>query len=187
MPLLKSVGYNAFNSMKGVLTIDAGDCSELTTIGWAAFRDVSNVASTISFGALPNLTSVGSYAFQQMVGVLTIDAGDCAELSTIGQQAFSIDTHDIYGYPSGVSNPASTVSFGALPKLASVGEKAFNSMTGVLTIDAGNCAELTTIGSDAFRSVSNAASTISFGALPKLTSVSEHTFYGMKGALTIDA
>eukprot|EP00729_Bicosta_minor_P012375 gene12375-6579_t len=178
LPKLTSVGSNAFTAVKGVLTINAGDCAELTTIGGEAFKEVSNPASSITFGALPNLKDIGDSAFAAVKGVLTIDAGDCAELTTIGSRAF---------YSLLFSNPASTISFGALPNLTSVGSEAFANMKGVLTINAGDCAELTTIGDEAFNAVSNPASSITFGALPNLKDIGHFAFYNMAGVLTIDA
>ena len=41
---------------------------------------------------------------------------------------------------------AGAVTLGPMPALASIGESAFSSMQGVLTLEAGDCPQLTTIG-----------------------------------------
>eukprot|EP00729_Bicosta_minor_P009692 gene9692-2814_t len=179
MSELGSIGDNAFRDFKGVLTVDAGDCPKLASIGQEAFRSVSNAASKVSFGAMPELGFIGDYAFSNIKGVLTVDAGDCPKLASIGSCAFCRSYS--------VSNAASKISFGAMPELGSIGISAFRSFNGVLTVAAGDCPKLVSIGSSAFYQADNAASKVSFGAMPELGFIADRTFGSFKGVLTVDA
>eukprot|EP00729_Bicosta_minor_P020141 gene20141-3422_t len=174
-PLLESVGGNAFRSMKGVLTLQFGDCRQLSKIEAGAFSYLTNAASAISIGATPLLQSVGSSAFSYMEGVLTLQLGDCAKLTKVWGGAFQY-----------VANAASVVSIGATPVLQSVGGIAFRYMKGVLTLQLGDCVQLTNIGEGAFYSLANAASFVSIGVAPLLQSIEDNTFYSMQGVLAIN-
>jgi hypothetical protein len=176
MPHLLSIESNAFWQMSGQLTINAGDCNALEIIAAGAFREAGNNASSITFGALPALKLVGEEAFTRMTGNLTITAGDCNTLQTIDADAFRE-----------AGNPSSSVTFGALPALQLVGDYGFYQMTGQITINAGDCNALKIIGANGFQRAGNAASSLTFDALPVLESFGVECFTHFEGTLSIDA
>jgi serine/threonine protein kinase len=176
MPSLTTISHDAFNGVSGKVTIAAGECNELLEISHLAFTNVYNVESLVTFDAIPALLMIGWRAFQGFRGVLNISFGDMKKLKKISFEAFD-----------GITNASSAVSFGALPALQLVAYSAFLNFAGVLTLAAGECLNLTVIETAAFESVSNLASSVSFGATAALTTIGASAFKAMKGELTFAA
>lgn len=173
-PLLKSIGRFAFEGMAGILTLELGDCHELITIGNRAFYLASDAKNVITIGATPKLVSIGENVFAGMLGVLSLQLGYCEKLTTVGSTAFSP-----------LSNADSKISIGAAPLLKSVGERAFNNMKGVLSINAGACPNLVSIDKQAFSSMQTSDSYIAFEDLKGLEAVGDEAFADFKGAFSL--
>jgi hypothetical protein len=174
MPALESIDGQAFEGMKGVLNLQVGDsCTKLKSIKSYAFRFLANAASVVSFGALPNLTSIEHGAFDSMRGTLKFEVGDsCTKLRHIDKNAFENLSEE------------SVVSFGALPQLISIG--GFAGRHGKLTFQVGDsCQNLEKIDQKAFYNL-NSASVVSFGALPMLESVGDGTFQSSRGTVNFE-
>ena len=172
LPAMTSIGRSAFQSFKGVLKFEVGNCPKLKTIGGSAFYGVTNPATVITLGATPILESIGLWAFTYMNGVVRIRLGDCAKLTSIGQRAFE-----------SWNSAESVIAIGATPQLQYIGETALGYNSGLMTLQFGNCDKLTTIGTRAFIKSGNAESVIVFGATPILKSVGVQAFLHMKGSL----
>ena len=62
--------------------------SEITSIGFYAFRGCSNLQS-VNLSGCTNLTTIGSNAFNSCSNLQSIDLSGCTNLTTIGDDAFS--------------------------------------------------------------------------------------------------
>ena len=157
---------NEFYGFDGVANF--GDMAELTHIGQYAFKECTG---TVSFGAMPKLVSIEVGAFKEFIGRLTIQAGDCPKLSSIGSQAFM-------EIASRAEGDESSVAFGAMPALAMIGVKAFHGGFGTLRIEAGDCPLLTELKDYTFshRYHTTASTMISFGKLSGLTAIGNQIF-----------
>eukprot|EP00729_Bicosta_minor_P014775 gene14775-28688_t len=169
LPGIMSIAAGAFQNMAGLLSLTAGDCPKLREIGRSAFLAVANSASTVSFGTLPALTKIGIEAFKSMNGELTINAGNCPNLHTIDESAFT-----------GCSNSKSLVSFANMQLLAKIGKNAFLNYKGTLILDGNAKPSFPKLTADnavddtAFDGASNTASVIylySKDSVPKLEDV----------------
>lgn len=148
LPALKLVADSAFLGFAGTLTIAAKECPKLTTIEASAFESVSNLNSSIAFGATSALTSIGTSAFKAMKGQLTFAAGDAPAFTKFGSSVFAA-----------VTNSKSSITFTNLKLLESIEALAFSAFTGTITI-AGtpDYPKLTTVHTTAFDGTSNTAS-----------------------------
>eukprot|EP00729_Bicosta_minor_P010387 gene10387-28144_t len=173
---LTGIGENAFGNhgFKGTI-IFQGKFPKLTTIGRYAFINKPQPTSLIDLkGAdFPLLEIIPEYAFGSFSGTIRI-SGRFASLKEIGRSAFG-----------GAGNADSFINLGGLPALTSVGLFAFDAFEGLLTIDCDDCELLTEIDGYAFRSVSNAASRISFTGLAQLQKIGEYAFQNYKGILNL--
>jgi hypothetical protein len=93
MPLLATIGDWAFSYFKGKLTIDAGACPLLTSIGNYVFYSMSNPASTISISRLTNLATIGDRAFYYFRGILELQFASLNQLSAVGTSVFTGTTN----------------------------------------------------------------------------------------------
>lgn len=221
LPSLESIGQSAFYSLpSGSLQFNAGDsCTQLKTIGDAAFgtegangnfnsamhkkevifgalpqlQSLGDWAFTrgggvISLGAMPKITSLGESTFHVFAGVLTLEAGDVPLLSSFGND---------YRAFAEMPNVKSVISFGAMPQLSKFGGTSragsykcegctFYQFQGKLIIEAGDLPLLTSIGEMGL--YGRAGSSISLGAMPKLESITASAvLQGTSGRLTIMA
>jgi hypothetical protein len=205
---LAYVGSSSFRDFKGVLTIDAGDCELLSEFGSSSFSSISNAASSVSFGKLPALRSIGSRSFYDFKGVRTITAGDCELLSEFGDFSFY-----------GISNAAPSVSFSKLSNLTTARSKIFQSfkgtasLTGPFTSWTGPCTNLRAPGTSIYAvdeipltqatyaagmktdditcvpdyEFLSYAGDVQLGAMPRLAYIGSNSFREFKGVLTITA
>ena len=191
MPLLKTVGNRAFYKYTAKLNIDAGDCNHLTTFHDSSFQAFNNNdaynnfrpglskgGSSLTFGAMPQLTDIGVFAFDGIHSdvELMLDFSKSAELTKLTHRGF---------YNSG--SLTSTLLFGPMPKLKIVEFYFVNTWRGKVILNAGDCNHLTRIDDVAFKNVGSNESVISFGKLPMLTKIGRGAFLNYKGTLTIDA
>jgi serine/threonine protein kinase len=153
LPSLQLVAGSAFRNFAGVLTFAAGDCSNLTVIEASAFDSVSNLESSIIFGATAALTTIGASAFKAVKGALIFAAGDVPSFTKFESSTFA-----------GVSNSASSLIFTNLKLLGSINTAAFNAYTGTLLLSGGpDFPQLDgeyAVATNAFDGTSNTASII---------------------------
>eukprot|EP00729_Bicosta_minor_P022438 gene22438-biopygen31389 len=127
LPLLKSIGEDAFRSVVGKLTF-TGEYPALETIGTYAFGSADNApGSSIALAGLQSLKSIERHAFDSFGGTLSL-TGEYPALERIGYMAFS-----------SAGNVNSVIRFAGLLSLKSIGESAggpnvFNSFKGQLTV-----------------------------------------------------
>ena len=111
LPALEYIHNSAFYGFPGNLTISAGDMPVMHTIYSSAFYNNPNLASTITFGAMPSLLRVHSSAFHAFKGTLVILAGDVLKMTQIDSDAFR-----------DAGNSASEVTFSKMSSLTYVYE-----------------------------------------------------------------
>jgi hypothetical protein len=98
--------------------------SIVTCIPAHAFSDFGAAdgayTADLTLGSMPQLRTVGANAFHRFGGKLVIQAGDCAELTSIGPDAFT----------SLARGRDAVVAFEALPQIESIGAAAFRHFEG---------------------------------------------------------
>jgi hypothetical protein len=72
MPLLATIGDEAFKRLNGKLTMHAGACPLLTSIGVDAFNGISSISSTVSLSNLTQIVTIGYRAFSAFKGILQL-------------------------------------------------------------------------------------------------------------------
>ena len=130
---LTSIGARAFYGCTNLSNADLAACTELTTIGDAAFSGNSALTS-VKFPA--SLSYIGRDAFYNCK-LTNVDLSGCTQLRSVSDGSFS--------------NNEGIISVKLPSTLISIGANAFDNCTGLLNVDLSACTELTTIGSYAFR------------------------------------
>lgn len=130
---LTSIGARAFYGCTNLSNADLAACTELTTIGDAAFSGNSALTS-VKFPA--SLSYIGRDAFYNCK-LTNVDLSGCTQLRSVSDGSFY--------------NNEGIISVKLPSTLISIGANAFDNCTGLLNVDLSACTELTTIGSYAFR------------------------------------
>lgn len=188
---LTAIGVQAFYGCTGLTNLNLSECTDLTSIGEAAFAYCTGLTHI----ALPSsLTAIGVEVFSGCTGVTKLNLSECMALTAIEKTAFA--------YCTGLTNVI-------LPStLTAIGMEAFFGCTGLTDVNLSECKKLTEIGTVAFygctglTKISLPASLVTIGegafwdctgltnvALPaNLTAIGAGTFVGCTGLvnLTVD-
>ena len=126
------------------------------------------------------VSSIGDYALSGIDGKIVL-GGSFPLLSSIGTGAFA----DVYS--TGNVNSKIELVDGLLPKLVHIGDEAFRSFKGTLTVS-GGFPLLDSIGELAFKFAGNVNSKIELvdGKTQKLESIGPDAFNSFPGTITID-
>ena len=130
---LTSIGARAFYGCTNLSNADLAACTELTTIGDAAFSGNSALTS-VKFPA--SLSYIGRAAFYNCK-LTNVDLSGCTQLRSVSDSSFS--------------NNEGIISVKLPSTLTSIGARAFYGCTNLSNVDLSACTELTTIGSYAFQ------------------------------------
>ena len=130
---LTSIGARAFYGCTNLSNADLAACTELTTIGDAAFSGNSALTS-VKFPA--SLSYIGRDAFYNCK-LTNVDLSGCTQLRSVSDGSFS--------------NNEGIISVKLPSTLISIGARAFDNCTNLSNVDLSACTELTTIDSYAFR------------------------------------
>ena len=118
-PMLTSIMPSVFSYWTGTLTMK-GDFPSLTTSGEGVFAYGNGV---VVFGDLPELRTIGDYAFYQTSYILTM-TGDYPKLETIGSKAFAAAVQDL------------SLMFGNVSPSVEIASDAFKGFRGTVIPDA---------------------------------------------------
>ena len=157
---LTSIGESAFAGCSGLKTLDLSGPKSLA-IGEGAFSNCTNTEfTTLTIPA--NVTSIGESAFWGCSSLTTVDLSNANALTTIGTNAFNnCRGMTTFTFPT-KSTTALTIgdfAFENCNKLAAlkpsanvtaINQYAFQSCTGLKTVDLSNATNLTSIGQYAF-------------------------------------
>ncbi len=130
---LTSIGAGAFYGCTNLSNADLAACTELTTIGDAAFSGNSALTS-VKFPA--SLSYIGRDAFYNCK-LTNVDLSGCTQLRSVSEGSFG--------------NNEGIISVKLPSTLTSIGARAFRNCTALSNVDLSACTELTTIGSYAFQ------------------------------------
>lgn len=205
---LLSIGDYAFAKSVGtknqIVTLDLSGCTNLQTIGTAAFQLNNYNAGNADRGKIASvifpksLTSIGQGAFYKNIITGTVDLSDNTGLVSIGDSCFRYNSAmsglDLSGCTSlqtiGVYVCANTMlaslDLSDCSSLRSIGEYAFDNCP-ITGLNLSDCVDLQTIGQYAFR---GSAMTSLIWPAQTLTSIGQYAFYGQKyitGPMTVKA
>ena len=159
--------YYAHNLyLNGELVTELEIPDGVTSIGSSAFENCSGLIS-VTFGENSQLASIGSSAFEGCSGLISVSFGENSQLTSIGSSAF----YNCRGLTS--------VTFGENSQLTSIGLYAFDGCSGLTSIEIPS--GVTSIGYNAFDGCSGLTS-IEIPA--SVTSIGNEAFRGCDG-LTI--
>nr|WP_315315969.1 leucine-rich repeat domain-containing protein [Treponema denticola] len=142
---LQTLGELAFNGCNGINTmIDFSQCTSMQSIGKSAFYNCKKITGV----KFPNsLKSIGSSAFCQCVELEgMVDLSSCLDLKIIDEKLFQG-----CGLISGLKLPKT---------ISEIKSSAFENCKKIDAIDLSACADLTTIGVQAFKSCTEAVITL---------------------------
>ena len=153
----KSIGAYAFRNSAYMSSITIPKSVE--QIGSYAFQDCEGLV-TITFEEGSNLTTIGNYAFNSCANLTTVNFGSNSKVNSIGEYAFaSCSKLDSIELPS---------------QLARINKNAFSYCSALTSIVIPNT--VTSIGEYAFNNCTNLAQ-ITFGTESSLTSIGKSAFY----------
>jgi hypothetical protein len=102
-----SIGSSAFKDCRAFTTLTFAENSDLTTIGYNAFRN-----SNLTAVAIPSkVTSIGFWAFALNYSLATVTFAENSELTTIGHHAFQDTGLTTIAIPAGVNSIGSDAFF----------------------------------------------------------------------------
>ena len=122
LPLLESIGENAFVDCVNLSSVDLSRLPSFRAIGGFAFCGCASLHS-VSFADLPQLESIGRDAFSFCVNLSSVDLYNLPSFRTIGEDAF-------WGCAS-----LQSINFADLPRLESIDESAFGLCGQLLNAD----------------------------------------------------
>lgn len=142
---LQTLGELAFNGCNGINTmIDLSQCTSMQSIGKSAFYNCTKITG-VKFPQ--SLKSIGSYAFYQCVALEgMVDLSSCLDLKIIDEKLFQG-----CGLISGLKLPKT---------ISEIKSSAFENCKKIDAVDLSVCADLTTIGVQAFKSCTEAVITL---------------------------
>ena len=163
--------YYAHNLyLNGELVTELEIPDGVTSIGSSAFENCSGLIS-VTFGENSQLASIGSSAFEGCSGLISVSFGENSQLTSIGSSAF----YNCRGLTS--------VTFGENSQLTSIGSSAFNNCRGLTSVTFGENSQLTSIGLYAFDGCSGLTSI----EIPSgVTSIGYNAFDGCSGLTSIE-
>ena len=166
MPMLTAIDKYAFHSVRGTVAF-TGRFPLLKTIGYKAFDSIKRSSKSkveLAHG-LPALTTIGEDAFLDFAGLMTV-GGDFPLLSTIAKAAFGYGQSYIGNAKSTIELVGEK-----MPKLSSFEKELFRTFQGTLNIH-GSFPLVSRIGMQAFYSAGNAESKVELAdGMPALESI----------------
>ena len=136
--LITAIGENSFcNNWRGygLKSVDFSNCTNLTSIGKAAFA--KNQLTSLNLSSCTNLVSISNAAFTYNE-LTNLDLSKCTNLTSIGNEAF-------------YHNQLTTLELSKCKSLTSIGYNAFGSNE-LASLDLSVCTSLTSIGDYTFGS-----------------------------------
>ena len=182
---ITEIGDNAFENNTNIFFLDLSNATSLTTIGYAAFRNCSNLLQIENSRIPSSVTSIQRSAFEDCskltghlvipssvkiigggafknAGITSLDLSKATSLTTIGNYAF-LSCKNLTG---DLVIPSSVIS---------IGNVAFG-LSKITSLDLSNATSLTSIGSRAF--VNTSITSLDLSNATSLTTIDQSAFIG---------